>query len=54
MLNFKILRRRYGGDLQRIIDELGYLQDLGVVQFITGTSLTYNPKSYIWNASGYP
>lgn len=27
---FNILRRRYGGDLQGIIDKLGYLKDLGI------------------------
>ncbi len=32
-----LLRRRYGGDLQGIIDRLGYLQDLGV------TALYLNP-----------
>jgi cyclomaltodextrinase / maltogenic alpha-amylase / neopullulanase len=34
---FNILRRRYGGDLQGIIDKLDYLQDLGI------TALYLNP-----------
>ncbi len=29
-LTFNLLRRRYGGDLQGIIDSLDYLQDLGI------------------------
>jgi len=34
---FNLQRRRYGGDLQGIIDKLGYLQDLGI------TALYLNP-----------
>ena len=34
---FNAVRRRYGGDLQGILDKLHYLQDLGV------TSLYLNP-----------
>lgn len=42
-LNFNILRRRYGGDLQGIIDKLDYLQDLGI------TAIYLNP--IFWSPS---
>lgn len=36
-INFNLVRRRYGGDLQGIIDKLDYLQDLGI------TAIYLNP-----------
>jgi glycosidase len=36
-LNYHIQRRRYGGDLQGVLDKLDYLQDLGI------TAIYFNP-----------
>ncbi|MEZ4826263.1 MAG: alpha-amylase family glycosyl hydrolase [Bacteroidia bacterium] len=57
-LQYKIQYRRYGGDLQGVMDQLDYLQDLGVTaifsipstmhRLCTNTMRNYHYRSEFW------
>lgn len=49
---YNIQRRRYGGDLQGIIDKLGYLQSLGVNALYL-TPVFWSPSSHKYDALCY-
>jgi cyclomaltodextrinase / maltogenic alpha-amylase / neopullulanase len=49
---FNIQRRRYGGDLQGIIDKLDYLQELGVTALYLNP-VFYAPSSHKYDAAMY-
>jgi glycosidase len=49
---YNIQRRRYGGDLQGVIDKLGYLQSLGV-NAIYMTPIFWSPSSHKYDALCY-
>ena len=49
---FNIQRRRYGGDLQGIIDKLDYLKDLGI-SAVYLTPIFKSPSSHKYDASTY-
>ncbi len=49
---FNIQRRRYGGDIQGIIDKLDYLQDLGITAVYLNPVFA-SPSSHKYDASTY-